>query len=649
MSALQDGLSHHQAGRLSQARTCYCEILQTKPQHPDALHLLGVIAQQIGKYEAAVQLISAAIRYNPQAACYHTNLGNTYRRQGDLAAAIASYRQALALDPSDGDTQHSLATLLAEQGELQEAMECYERVLALQPNLADAHYNLGNVKCRQGDFTSAADCYRRAIALRPECTEYHHNLATALQEQGALPAAADSYRAVLALDPGNAETHYSLGVTLHRMGDLPEAARSYARAIELKPSLAEAYANLGALCLGLGDQATAARLQHCALAHKPEMAVAHVNLGVALSKQNDDAGALDCFRQAVACEPDYALAHCNVGFALEQQGNLAGAQEYYRRALEQQPDFDTARFYLAITHLLQGDFAAGWEAYEARWGTQQLSHTRRDFSQPLWRGEPLKGARILLHAEQGLGDTMQFVRYVPLVAARGGQVLLEVQPGLRRLLDGIPGAEQVLARGEALPEFSWQCPLLSLPLAFGTNVTNIPASIPYLHPDKRDAAKWAQRLQSEGLRVGLVWGGSPTHVRERQRSIPLEKLALLLQVEGTTFYSLQKGPAAAQIRDLPGIELIDLDSQQKDFADTAAIVANLDLVISIDTSVAHLAGAMGKPVWILLHSLPDWRWLLGRDDSPWYPTARLFRQTEAHDWTPVLDRVRRELDKSAKW
>jgi hypothetical protein len=292
---------------------------------------------------------------------------------------------------------------------------------------------------------------------------------------------------------------------------------------------------------------------------------------------------------------------------------------------------------------LQGNFREGWEEYEARWDTESFGAVKRSFSQPLWRGEPLAGESILLHAEQGFGDTMQFVRYVPLVASRGGQVVLEIQPRLRRLLGNLPGAAKVIVRGEELPEFSWHCPLLSLPLAFDTRLANIPAKVPYLYPGEMEVQKWSRRLQGDGLRVGLAWAGNPNHVREGERSIPLEQLAPLMQVAGTTFYSLQKGPATAQIHKLPGIRLIDLDSQQNDFADTAAIIANLDLVITVDTAVAHLAGAMGKPVWVLLHHVPDWRWLLHRDDSPWYPAARLFRQTIAKDWTSVIGRVRMEL------
>jgi hypothetical protein len=291
--------------------------------------------------------------------------------------------------------------------------------------------------------------------------------------------------------------------------------------------------------------------------------------------------------------------------------------------------------------LSEGNLSQGWGEFEYR---QSARRARGRFPQPQWKGEPLEGAHIFLHAEQGLGDALQCVRYVPLVAARGGKVVLGVQKRLHRLLAGTEGARQVISEGEPLPEFSWHCPLFSLPLAFATDLDTIPARIPYVHPNPTQAEAWRQRLQGNSLRIGLAWGGNPNYPHELWRSIPLEKLAPLTGLANATFYSLQMGPAAAQVKQLGSrVHLIDLQEEQKDFADTAAIIANLDLVISVDTSVAHLAGAMGKPVWILLNNSPDWRWLIDREDSPWYPTARLFRQSTFGNWQEVLTRVEREL------
>jgi hypothetical protein len=305
-------------------------------------------------------------------------------------------------------------------------------------------------------------------------------------------------------------------------------------------------------------------------------------------------------------------------------------------------------YYAGLLHLLHGDFAAGWHNYEYRWQTKMLRNARRDFSQPQWLGQRIDGARILLHAEQGLGDTLQFIRYVPMVTSRGAKVILEVPFELRRLVERAFGATvQVVTRGSRLPDFEWQSPLMSLPLAFGTDLTSIPAPTPYLQADPQLTSEFAQHLTASsttGLRVGLVWSGSPLHTRDRQRSIPLAQLCALTEIPGATFYALQKGPAAKDLLDMPiDMNLIDLSGYLNDFADTAAALAHLDLVVTADTAVAHLAGALGKPVWILLTHNPDWRWLLGRADSPWYPTARLFRQRAAGDWSSPIECILGEL------
>jgi hypothetical protein len=297
---------------------------------------------------------------------------------------------------------------------------------------------------------------------------------------------------------------------------------------------------------------------------------------------------------------------------------------------------------LGLIHLLQGDLAVGWPEYESRWKVGVGDE--RKLLQRRWKGEELGGERILLYAEQGLGDTMQFVRYVPLVAERGGEVVLEVQPALHGLLADTDGASRVIRRGEALPEFTWQCPLMSLPLALGTKLETIPARVPYIVADAVRVDTWRERLQKNTRRVGLAWAGNPGHPRDRLRSIPLEQLVPLLNVAGTTFYSLQFGSGSEQMKQLrPGGQLVDLGDELQDFANVAAIVANLDLVISIDSAVAHLAGGLGKAVWILLNKGCDWRWFLEREDSPWYPTARLFRQSNPGGWQEVVKRIEHEL------
>jgi tetratricopeptide (TPR) repeat protein len=701
--AIARGLAHHQSGNLAEAEACYRGVLELQPNHPEALHLLGVVAQQNGDYIQAEKLILAAITRNPRAADYHNNLGNTYRLQGKLANAISSYRNAVALDATHIDALHSLANSLSDSGDLTEAETCFLELLRLKPNHADALYNLGNTKLNQGNPAAAVERYRQAIQLKCGCAAYHYNLAHALQRLARHAEAADEYRQTLRIAPDDFEATYNLGIVLHELKEFAHAAEAFRRALALKPDLPEAISNLAAALQGLDDYDGAAELLRRAIALNPNFAEAHGNwgghlwrqgnlpgakksclraielnanlpgaygnLGHVLFDQGDYRGALDCYDQALALKPDAVRAEIAAPADAAAPANRpwqrsdlirafddchrAGSEfatAEYRRALASKSNCIELLYYVGLLHLLHGDFAAGWHNYEYRWQTKMLRNARRDFSQPQWLGQQIDGARILLHSEQGLGDALQFIRYVPMVAARGAKVILEVPSELRRLVErAFSAAVQVVTRGSRLPDFEWHSPLMSLPLVFRTDLASIPAPIPYLQADPQRTGEFAQHLalsSATGLRVGLVWSGSPLHTRDRQRSIPLAQLRALTEIPGVTFYSLQKGPATKDLLDMPiDMNLVDLSGHLNDFGDTAAALANLDLVVTVDTAVAHLAGALGKPVWILLTHNPDWRWLLDRTDSPWYPTARLFRQHAAGDWSSALERVHGELSR----
>jgi hypothetical protein len=384
---------------------------------------------------------------------------------------------------------------------------------------------------------------------------------------------------------------------------------------------------------------------------QPDLADAHNNLAVALCDLRRHAEAETCAREALRLRPDYADAHSNLGMVLFDLRRLLEAETSYREALRLEPDFPQAHMNLSSALLITGRFEEGWEEHEWRWKARHMAGGARGFSAPLWSGEVLgEGGVLLLHAEQGLGDTLQFCRYAPLAAARA-RVVLEVQAPLARLLSSLPGVSQVIARGEALPAFDAQAPLLSLPRAFGTTIETVPARVPYLAADPDQAAAWGRRLAAlPGLKVGLCWAGEPRAgfpelaAIDARRSISLAALAPLAKVAGVSFVSLQKGAPAAQAADPPPpMALFDYTAELADFADTAALVENLDLVISVDTSVAHLAGAMARPVWLLNRFDTCWRWLLDRQDSPWYPTLRLFRQTTPGDWTSVIADLRQAL------
>jgi len=388
----------------------------------------------------------------------------------------------------------------------------------------------------------------------------------------------------------------------------------------------------------LGNFAAALEVFRRSLINNPRSAKTIASLGRLFERKGDLISAAEAYRDAIKLDPRMRAAYVDLGFVLYGLGDLGEASDCFDRLHELEPDSAEATVNLGLIHLLKGELRDGWTEYESRWKVGVGDD--RKVLQRRWQGEALGGERILLYAEQGLGDTMQFVRYVPLVAKLGGEVVLEVQPALHDLLAGTEGASRVIRRGDTLPDFTWQCPLMSLPLALGTELETIPASVPYIAADAARVEAWRERLQKNTRRIGLAWAGNPGHSRDRLRSISLEQLTPLLNVEGTTYYSLQFGAGAEQMKLLPpGVQLIDLGDELKDFANVAAIVANLDLVISIDSAVAHLAGALGKPVWILLNKGCDWRWFLGREDSPWYPTARLFRQSAPGEWLEVVKRV----------
>ncbi|MBW4577942.1 MAG: tetratricopeptide repeat-containing glycosyltransferase family protein [Aphanothece sp. CMT-3BRIN-NPC111] len=469
--ALKTAIQLQQQGHLSQAEQIYRQVLQQQPHHAQALHLLGLLGLQVGKYEIAIEYISKAIEANPSNSAFHNNLGVVFKKVGTVEEAIVCYQKALELNPKD----------------------------------ASCHYNLGNLFRQREQLEEATVCYQEAVAIQPEYFEAHNNLGLALRDRGQL------------------------------------------------------------------------------------------------------VGAITCFQKALAINSNYAEAHLN----------------------------------WALMLLLFGDFRRGFAEHEWRWQMNDIQP--RPFTQPLWDGSNLEGRTILLHAEQGLGDTIQFIRYAPIVAGYGGRVLVECYAPLIQLFKSIPGIEQLLVIGETLPEFDVHAPLMSLPYILGTTLETVPAHIPYLSPPIPLIE--LEVFPQVQLKVGIVWSTKPTHPTAGRRSYPPSYLLKLQNIPGIALYSLQKDPPLAdieQLRKTPKVQ--DLSDQLHDFTDTASVISQLDLVITVDTAIAHLAGALGKKVWVLLPFIPDWRWMLGHQDSIWYPTMRLFRQESPGDWAGVFRRVAEALD-----
>jgi tetratricopeptide (TPR) repeat protein len=468
--------------------------------------------------------------------------------------------------------------------------------------------------------------------------------AAAHHRAGRLLEAERGYRRILAADPQASDALHMLGVLAYQTGRNAAAAELIGRAIALHGQNASYHSNLGLALQALGDLESAAASFRRAITLNPDAAAAHNNLGIVLTALGRWDEALACSGKALELQPDFADAHVNIGHVHRQQQNREAAIAQYRTAIRLRPDFAEAHTSLAHALLAGGDFAEGWAEYEWRWQTRSMLPGRRNFTQPQWRGQAGNGRTLLLHAEQGFGDTLQFCRFAAAAAAREFRVILEVQPPLVRLLRGISGVS-VIGRGEPLPPFDLHAPLLSLPWALGLTRDGLTGPVPYLQPDPALAAPWRRRLAActAGLAVGLVWAGSHRLAHagiDRRRSIPPALLAPLFQLHAT-FVSLQKdGPAMPA-----GLPLIDWMPEMTDFADTAALIANLDLVITVDTAVAHLAGGLGKPVWMLNRFDSCWRWLTGRTDSPWYPGLRIYPQPAPADWQTPIASIAGDLGK----
>ncbi len=510
---------------------------------------------------------------------------------------------------------------LHQQGQAQQAQAIYQEILRIEPHHSEALQLLGLIAAQDGKLHLAAELMGKAIESDPRNVAAYCNRATVFKSLGQLSVALESYDRAIELAPDLATVHFNRGLVLQELQQLAAALASYEQAIAIEPDYAEA----------------------------------HLACGNVLNELNQLDAALTSCDRAIALVDDYEDAHVGRGALLLVLGRLDAARASYDRAIALKPDCAMAHYGRSFTSLLSGDFETGWSDYEWRWQDSKClcGREKRDFTQPLWLGEEsLAGKKILLYSEQGLGDTLQFCRYASLVADLGAEVILEVQQPLRSLLDGLEGVSLLVARGDALPDFDYRCPLLSLPLAFKTTVATIPARVPYLksHPEK--SLFWRDMLGSPSRkRVGLVWAGGfrpDQPSMNARRNIALAKFAALNQVD-VEFFSVQKGqPAESELAALVakgwnGPKVLDFTHLLRDFSDTAALIDQLDLLIAVDTSTAHLAAAMGKPVWILNRFDTCWRWMLDRTDSPWYPTVTIYRQPKPGDWDSVIANVLRDL------
>ncbi|MGE5655155.1 MAG: tetratricopeptide repeat protein [Actinomycetota bacterium] len=545
----------------------------------------------------------------PNAAEAAYNQGDSLREQGNLEAAIAHYQQATILQPNYAEAHYKLAFTLRQQGKLEAAIAHYYEALFLKPNYSNAHNNLAVALAQQGKLEAAITHYQEALVLNPNYANAHNNLAVTLAKQGKLEAAVSHYQEALSLIPNYAEAHNNLAVALGKQGKLAEASNHYQQALNLNPHSADA----------------------------------HSKLAFALSQEGKLDPAIAHYKEALLLNPQcVSEINSNIGFALQSQGKISEALTYHQLAINQRPDSAEAHLKLGMGLLLSGDLKNGFSEYEWRWQTQELTqkNTRLSCSEPLWDGSDLEGRTIFLYPEQGFGDSIQFIRYAVLVQQRGGKVIFECPQPLWRLFSQVAGIDRLIHQRAVAPEFQVRASLMSLPYLLGTTLETVPSQEPYLAVPER--VEHQLKIQSDReLRVGLVWACRLNHPTHYRRSCPLSYWLPLLEIPGIAFYSLQKEVAVADLELLNAYDekIQSLSCFLGDFAQTAAIISQLDLVITVDTAVAHLAGAMGKPVWVVLPFAPDWRWMLEREDSPWYPTMRLFRQSEFGEWQSVFGRV----------
>lgn len=678
---LNQAIRCHQAGELAHAERLYRQILAAEPRHADALHLLGLIALQAGHREEGLALVRESLRVNPRHAEAHHNLAIALEQQGDLPGSIASWREAIRCRPGNVDALCQLAGALKRQGNISGAATAYSQALAVNPDHPEALNSLANLLQQQGDLASAAPLYQRllriepdhlaalnnlgfslvalgkpqeAVALlehaarvKPDYASAHNNLGNARLELGQRDLAVASYRRAIEVDPNFAVAHNNLGKALLDKGQVDEAAAWIDRALRLQPDFVEAHNILGSILLERGDFDGAAASFRRVLELNPRHAAAHSNRGkiCAMRDQLDDAAA--ALELALQLQPDFAEAFSNLGLVRQEQGRVAEAIRTLEHAVQLKPSHAEAHKNLGIALLLAGELERGWAEYE--WRQQADRNSVAQFPQPLWDGGPLAGRTILLHTEQGFGDTLQFIRYAPLVRQHGGRVIVSCQPRLLPLLARCRGIDQLVAQGQPLPAFDLHAPLMSLPRIFGTTLQTIPAEVPYVWADPQRIEHWQRVFQAQaGCKIGIAWQGNPAYRRDRHRSIALAHFAPLAALPGVRLISLQKGPAAqpatAAGHPFPVMELGEhFDEAAGAFQDTAAVMQSLDLVITSDTVIAHLAGALGVRVWVAIPYAPDWRWLLEREDSPWYPSMRLFRQTERRTWPEVFERMAEEV------
>jgi len=571
--------------------------------------------------------------------------GSVLHQQNYLVEAQAIYEKILCIQPDHFDTLQLLGSLLAQIKKYSEAVKYLSKALEINPGDARTLCNQGIVLKELKRFDEALVSYAQAILVNPSYADAFNNQGIVLQELKRFDEALASYDQAIAIEPKFAQAYYNRGIVLQELKRFDEALASYDLAISINPNFVNAYNNKGVILKSLKRFDEALSIYNQAISIKPDHPKTYYNQGKTLQELNRHDEALACYDQAIKIDPNYLEAYNNRGNTLQAIKQFDRALVNYNHAIAIRPDYADAYFNKSTLLILRGDYKEGWQLYEWRWKQKHNINSRRSYKQALWLGnESLINKTLLITMEQGFGDYIQFIRYALLAEQSGAKVILEAPLLLMKLTATLKGHFILIESGKSLPDFDYYCPVVSLPLAFKTSVETIPAPLSYLYVDEAKKQQWNKRLGKHVMtRIGLVWAGNPDHTNDRNRSLLLKQFSSLFTLS-FEFHSLQK-----DIREVDSQTIMDFphiyqhQDELQDFSDTAALVDAMDVIISVDTSVAHLAGAMGKKLWLLLPYLPDFRWMLNREDSPWYPSARLYRQEKINDWNAPLQKLKNDL------
>ena len=609
---LKSVLNLYTHGKLQQALSESSQMLERFPNSVVLYNISGASNAALKRFDAAIDSYQQALRIKPDYAEVHNNMGSVMKDKGDLEQAIESYQQAKRIKPDYAVAHNNMAKAMKDKGDLEEAIESYKQALRIKPDYAEVHNNMGNALSIKGDLAEAIESYKKALRIKPNFAGAYNNMANAMKDKGDLEEAIESCKQALKIKPDYADAYYNMANAMKDKGDLAEAIESYKQALKIKPNYASAY----------------------------------YNMGNALNEKGSPEAAIDSYKQAIKIQPNYADAYSNMGIALTDKGDVEAAIDSYKQALKIKPNFADAYYNFSLLYLLLGDLDKGFKYYEWRLKMIKERHVAPARTNLIWDGEKsLNGKHFVVYEEQGLGDIIQFCRYLPVLEQKGANVTFKVKSNLHALLRTLDSKTSL---NTSLPEenkIDFESPLMSLPYLLKTSWKLIPITSPYLYADQSKVTTWGEKLSKDSFKVGICWQGGTTKI-DVGRSFSLSLFEGISKIPNVQLISLHKGEGEGQITNID-FDVTTLgsgfDAGQDAFLDTAGVMMNCDLIITSDTSVAHLAGALGRPTWVALQYVPASFWMLERPDSLWYPTMTLFRQKSRGDWVGVFDTIEQNL------